>query len=225
MAARSSWTKSENCHTRRRWPCCECSRSGNSSGSEDVTGFGWTSASLPQTNRDLATAVADGTFRQDLFYRLNVFPWKCRHYENGGEDIHCSSSTSSVATAGRQVRDSSASAGGRLIAESISLAGERFANCKTSLSDPSSYPTATNSWLTTAGFPEAPSRKPAWSDRPVGYAREGDCRRSAPGERGTSGRSLRSGRSTRAPSFDARVEDSSAEDQQESLSLPRAKSS
>jgi formate hydrogenlyase transcriptional activator len=42
---------------------------------------------LAATNRDLEDAVADGTFRKDLFYRLNIFPIRMPSLHERADDI------------------------------------------------------------------------------------------------------------------------------------------
>ena len=72
---------------RCRSSCCACCRSARSRGWAASKAFRSTSVSICATHRDLKKLVEQGTFREDLFYRVNVVHLRVPPLRERPEDI------------------------------------------------------------------------------------------------------------------------------------------
>jgi len=79
--------KSETCRLPFKSNCCAFCRSASSSGLGGTRTIKVDVRLIAATNRDLRAALEDGTFREDLYYRLNVVPIDIPPLREHKEDI------------------------------------------------------------------------------------------------------------------------------------------
>ena len=87
MVGRFSWTKSATYHRKSKSYCYECCKNVKSNASAVTSRFQLTYRVLGATHRDLNALVAEGKFRQDLLYRLNVVPIEMPSLRERAADI------------------------------------------------------------------------------------------------------------------------------------------
>src|SRR5260370_41676267 len=74
MAGQFSWTKLATCRQKSKSRCCGCCKNVKSSASAIAGRFRWTCGWSRPRIAILNALLAEGKFRADLLYRLNVVP-------------------------------------------------------------------------------------------------------------------------------------------------------
>jgi formate hydrogenlyase transcriptional activator len=163
----------------------------------------------------LSAEVADGTFRQDLFYRLNVFPLEMPSLREQQEDIPVLVEYfigRYARKAGKTFRRVSKRTLDRL--RSYPWPGnvrelQNVIERSVIVSDTDEF-TVDESWLSAASAVESRlGLSGALAAHEKAIVEDARCERAA-----ARGRAVRSGCATRTPAFDARIENPPAQDQQ-----------